>query len=149
MPILWTGWCIFKTICQVCPHYKTEIKVCKTNNCDENSNQVWQLFGESHVQRQADGLECPLPNPTNSPSLFLMFIKSIEKDHTMQVGSKCFTQICVRVIHPLDLPTLILYFSDKICLSKVYFPPANFGVMEHVLIHLINNLELCGPVGGR
>jgi hypothetical protein len=38
---------------------------------------------------------------------------------------------------------------ETICILELCFPPAFFDVMQHCLIHLVDELEICGPVGGR
>lgn len=35
------------------------------------------------------------------------------------------------------------------CFLEVCFPLAFFDIMKHTLVHLVDELELCGPVGGR
>jgi hypothetical protein len=36
-----------------------------------------------------------------------------------------------------------------LCDFEIYFPPAFFDVMEHLLIHVVEDLELFGPVAAR
>lgn len=38
---------------------------------------------------------------------------------------------------------------ETICLLENCIPPSFFDLTEHMLIHLVDNLENCGLVGGR
>lgn len=62
---------------------------------------------------------------------------------------KCFSRICAKVVDPHDLPGLKLFVTETVCLLEICMPPAFFDLMEHVLIHLVDELAMCGPVGGR
>lgn len=63
--------------------------------------------------------------------------------------SKCLSHICARVINKLDIAALRLYVAKTMCHLEVCFPPSFFDIMHHTLIHLVDEIEMCGPVGGR
>lgn len=62
---------------------------------------------------------------------------------------KCLSRICAKVVVRSELPGLRLYVIETLCFLEVCFPPGFFDIMEHLLIHLVDELALCGPVGGR
>jgi hypothetical protein len=38
---------------------------------------------------------------------------------------------------------------ETICLFEIWFPLGFFDMMTHFIIHLIDELKICGPVGAR
>ena len=62
---------------------------------------------------------------------------------------KSFSRICAKVVDKSEIAALRLYVVETMCILEVCFPPAFFDVMEHSLVHLVDELEVCGPVGGR
>ena len=34
-----------------------------------------------------------------------------------------------------------------LCLLEKYFPPSFFDIMIHLIVHLVREVRLCGPVG--
>lgn len=71
-----------------------------------------------------------------------------ERTTLIRLG-KCFNRICARVVDKSDLPALRLYVIETMCYLEVYFPPSFFDIMQHNLIHLVDEMEMCGPVGGH
>ncbi len=51
------------------------------------------------------------------------------------------------MINPNDLSDLRTYVGKSLCLLEIWYPPAFFDLMIHLLIHLIDELEICGLVG--
>ena len=62
---------------------------------------------------------------------------------------KSLNRICAWVIDRANIPALRLYVIETLCYLELCFPPLFFDIMEHSLIHLVDDLEMCGPVGGR
>ena len=62
---------------------------------------------------------------------------------------KCMTRICAKVVVTSELPALRLYVIETLCFLEVCFPPGFFDIMEHLLVHLVDELAMCGPIGGR
>ena len=62
---------------------------------------------------------------------------------------KCLNKICARVVDIAEFVKLHLYVVETVCVLEVCFPPAFFDIMEHLLIYLADELEVCSPVGGR
>ena len=62
---------------------------------------------------------------------------------------KSLNRICARVVERTELAALRVYVAKTLCFLEVCFPPSFFDVMEHMLVHLVDEIEICGPVGGR
>jgi hypothetical protein len=63
--------------------------------------------------------------------------------------SKCFQKICMKVVNPNDIPSLKVYVAKTLSMLEMWFPPGFFNIMTHLLIHLVEDLDVCGPVGAR
>jgi len=62
---------------------------------------------------------------------------------------KCFQNICVLILNPVDIRTLKTYVAETLSMFEMWFPPGFIDVMTHLLVHLVKDLEICGPVGAR
>ena len=60
-----------------------------------------------------------------------------------------FHRICSKVLNPAEMQDLKTFAAEILCLFELHFPPGFFDVMSHLVIHLVQELELCGPVHGR
>lgn len=63
--------------------------------------------------------------------------------------SRVFVKICAKVIDPNGYKALYEEVALTICLLEKEFPPSFFDVMTHLLIHLVEEVDICGPVYGR
>ncbi len=63
--------------------------------------------------------------------------------------SKCFQKICMKVVNPDDIPSLKVYVAETLSMLEMWFLPGFFDIMIHLLIHLVEDLDVCGPVGAR
>ncbi len=63
--------------------------------------------------------------------------------------SDIFRAVCVKVLDPTQLPKLKEDVAYLLCDFEIYFPPAFFDVMTHLLIHVVEDLEQFGPVSAR
>jgi len=64
--------------------------------------------------------------------------------------NKCFQKICMKVVNPYDIPslkTLKVYVAKTLSMLEIWFPLGVFNIMIHLLIHLVENLDVCGPIG--
>lgn len=61
---------------------------------------------------------------------------------------KSFSGICAKVVEKAKLEALRLYVVETICILEVCFPPAFFDIMQHILVHLVDEMVLGGPVEG-
>lgn len=82
------------------------------------------------------------------PVVSRTLLQPLQRTALMRLG-KSLNRICARVVEKTDLPALRVYVAETLCFLEVCFPPAFFDVMEHTLVHLVDEIELCGPVGGR
>ena len=57
-----------------------------------------------------------------------------------------FTEICSKTIDVSRLPKIQSDIVETLCLLEMYFPPSFFDIMVHLSIHLVREVELCGPV---
>ena len=57
-----------------------------------------------------------------------------------------FNSICSKVIDPESLPKLQLDLVETICELEMYFPPSFFDIMVHLSVHLVREIQICGPV---
>ena len=60
-----------------------------------------------------------------------------------------FVKICAKVIDPNGYKDLYEEVALTMCLLEKEFPPSFFDVMTHLLIHLVEKKDFCGPVYGR
>jgi hypothetical protein len=82
------------------------------------------------------------------PVVSRTLLQPLQRTALMRLG-KSLSRICARVVEKSEIAALRVYVAETLCFLEVSFPPAFFDVMEHNLVHLVDELELCGPVGGR
>lgn len=75
-------------------------------------------------------------------------LQPLQRTALIRLG-KSFTRICSRVVDKADIDALRLYIAETNCVLELCFPPAFFDIMQYTLIHLVDEMEVCGPVGGR
>ncbi|KAL6189211.1 hypothetical protein ACLB2K_040601 [Fragaria x ananassa] len=57
-----------------------------------------------------------------------------------------FKVICSKVINVSILKQMQADLVDTICLLEKFFPPSFFNIMIHLTVHLVREVDLCGPV---
>ncbi|XP_006586481.1 uncharacterized protein [Glycine max] len=57
-----------------------------------------------------------------------------------------FNAICRKVIDPKQLDDLENEAAMILCQLEMYFPPSFFDIMVHLIVHLVREIRLCGPV---
>jgi hypothetical protein len=57
-----------------------------------------------------------------------------------------FNSICSKVIDPNKLDELENEAAIILCQLEMYFPPSFFDIMVHLIVHLVREIRLCGPV---
>jgi hypothetical protein len=82
------------------------------------------------------------------PVVSRTLLQSLQRTALIRLG-KSFTRICARVVEKTEIDALRVYVAETLCLLELCFPPSLFDAMEHTLVHLVDELEICGPVGGR
>ncbi|KAL3678810.1 hypothetical protein R1sor_021766 [Riccia sorocarpa] len=63
--------------------------------------------------------------------------------------SRIFQAICAKIWNPADLPGLKEEVAITLVLMETHLPPAFFDNMTHLLLHLVEELGMCGPVHCR
>ena len=63
--------------------------------------------------------------------------------------SRVFRRICAKVVDPDDMPNLKEDVAVTMSMLEIHMPPSFFDVMSHLVLHLVEELELCGPVHTR
>lgn len=63
--------------------------------------------------------------------------------------STTFQRICAKTITESEIKDMKIYAAVTLCLMEIWFPPGFFDIMTHLIIHLVEELEWCGPVHAR
>jgi hypothetical protein len=59
---------------------------------------------------------------------------------------RIFKQICNKVWNPSEIESFIVDLAINFALMEMHFPPSFFDIMIHLLYHLVDELDLCGPM---
>jgi hypothetical protein len=62
---------------------------------------------------------------------------------------KVFRRICTKVYNPVEYESLQVDVTENMALLEIEFPPSFFDIMTHLPYHLVQELDLCGPVSTR
>lgn len=57
--------------------------------------------------------------------------------------------ICAKQVHKAELPDLKIKTTEALCWMEMAFPTSFMTSQVHVMVHLVDELELCGPVSYR
>jgi len=57
-----------------------------------------------------------------------------------------FQCICTKVVNQNEINALHIFVGYTLCMLDVWFPLAFFDLMTHLVIHLVDKLEICVPV---
>ena len=60
-----------------------------------------------------------------------------------------FNSICSKVVDPQKLDQMEDEVAVVLCQLEMFFPPAFFDIMVHLVVHLVREIRLCGPVHMR
>ena len=82
------------------------------------------------------------------PVCIRTLLQPLQRTALIRLG-KSLSRICAKVVDKAEIEALRLYVVETVCILEVCFLPAFFDVMQHSLVHLVDELEVCGPVGGR
>jgi hypothetical protein len=82
------------------------------------------------------------------PVIVWGFLQPGPRDAIIRLGHT-FHRLCVKAIDPNELPALRIYAIETLCLLKKWFPPSFLDIMTHLVVHLVDEVELCGPVHVR
>ena len=72
----------------------------------------------------------------------------LPKEVREAITSLCsfFNTICSKVFDPCTLDALQADVVVTLCKFEMYFPPSFFDIMVHLVLHLVREIKLCGPV---
>ncbi|CAJ2651409.1 unnamed protein product [Trifolium pratense] len=76
-------------------------------------------------------------------------IRGILPDNVRKTISRLclfFNAICCKAIDPLKLDELENEAAVILCQLEMYFPPSFFDIMVHLIVHLVREIRLCGPI---
>lgn len=62
---------------------------------------------------------------------------------------KVYRRICTKVYNPAEFESLQSDVAESMALLEMEFPPSFFDIMTHLPYHLVEELDLCGPVTAR
>jgi hypothetical protein len=62
---------------------------------------------------------------------------------------KIFRRLCTKVYNPAKFDSLQADIAESMALLEMEFPPSFFDIMMHLPYHLVEELDLCGPVSTR
>ncbi|XP_048502949.1 uncharacterized protein LOC104896462 [Beta vulgaris subsp. vulgaris] len=113
---------------------------------------------ESEENRNLEKVKVPSGYSSNmkrfvslNGELKLGFVKS----HDCHVMMQVFLPIAIygilpkhasKVLDPTRLDALQVDVVETLCKFEMYFPPAFFDIMVHLIVHLVREIKLCGPV---
>jgi hypothetical protein len=63
--------------------------------------------------------------------------------------SKVYRRICTKVYNPAEFESLQANVAESMVLLEMEFPPSFFDIMTHLPYHLVQELDLYGPVSTR
>ena len=63
--------------------------------------------------------------------------------------SRVFVRLCAKSVDPSSMEQLLEYTAETLSMLEMVFPPSFFDVMSHLPIHLVQQLDICGPVHTR
>jgi len=72
----------------------------------------------------------------------------LPKDVRHTVTRLCFffNALCSKVFDPEELDELENEGYIILCQLEMYFPPSFFDIMVHLVVHLVREIRLCGPI---
>ena len=66
--------------------------------------------------------------------------------HAITRLSFFFNDICSEVINPVKLDELDNKAAIILCQLEMYFPSSFFDVKVDLIVHLVREIKLCGPI---
>jgi len=81
--------------------------------------------------------------------LLLVAIRGILPKNVREVITRVclfFNAICRKAIDPTRLDDLENEAIILLCQLEMYFSPSFFVIMVHLIVHLMREIRLCGPV---
>jgi hypothetical protein len=63
--------------------------------------------------------------------------------------SKVSRRFCNKVWNLSDIESLHIDVAINLALLEIHFPPSFFDIMTHLLYHLMDVLDMCGPIATK
>lgn len=63
--------------------------------------------------------------------------------------SRVFRRVCAKTIDPAAIEEMRDEAAIALCMLEKEFPPSFFDIMSHLVVHLVEEVEICGPVHTR
>ncbi len=63
--------------------------------------------------------------------------------------SRVFKRICTKTIDANSIAELRSNMATTLCMLEKEFPPSFFDIMSHLLVHLVEEVKICGLVHTR
>jgi hypothetical protein len=63
--------------------------------------------------------------------------------------SRVFRRLYSKVLNPSDIESLHIDVAISLALLEIHFPPSFFDIMTHLLYHLVDELDMHGPVATK
>ncbi len=63
--------------------------------------------------------------------------------------SRIFRRICAKVLDLANMGTLREYAAITMCMLEMTKPPSFFDIMVHLILHQVDELDMCGPIHTR
>lgn len=60
---------------------------------------------------------------------------------------RTFQKLCTKVLNPSDICNSRSYVTNTLCMLEIWWPSMFFDLQTHLIMHLIDELEMCGPMG--
>ncbi len=75
----------------------------------------------------------------------------MSKDHGVAIIRICrlFRLLCTKVYDPRTSWVLKAGTITTLCLLEKIFPPSFLDLMTHLVIHLVDEFHICGPIHAR
>ena len=73
---------------------------------------------------------------------------NLQKEVGIAITKLCyfFNKLCSKVVDPSILDDLQMHIVETLCNFEMLFPPSFFDIMVHLVVHLVREVKICGPV---
>lgn len=82
------------------------------------------------------------------PASIRNFLHPGPREAIIRLG-QLFKRICAKVVVESEIADLQKLAAETLCLFELWFPPGFFDVMSHLVVHLVEEVDICGPVHAR
>jgi hypothetical protein len=62
---------------------------------------------------------------------------------------KTLKKLCTKVFNPIDIQNLRTYVVETLCMLEIWWPLGSFDLQNHLIIHLVDELNICGLMGSK